>query len=547
MRYYRLFTLRNIFLVNLFVFILLLSRNPFGERTLIPNLAPYPDTIHYLTPIRSLIKGGPFKIVREGRSLNVNVPPLYSIIMAPFYAINFDVRMFYFANTLLSLISLYLFYLILKKITDNIWIVGITLFIFVTNYYIYWYPQWAMAENLILPMFLIGVYLLILPIKTKYIISAGLIPILTYATKYACLPFSFFYFGMYLLKIIIEKKRKLFGSVMVFFAVVVITAIPMLYFQFMASGVNPLARYVEIFVGIFNKKDSIYSQTGEVVSGSRGWFSDVFFKKNLPLYIKGVFGGSSRSLWDYSPILPKYLTLLSWLGLVWAIFKKKYRFISISLIILLVFPLIVISTFSTFDMRYIYHATPTLLIGFAFFLVLLKDLMVNKKLRILFPLMIISIFGFYLLKNAVRVKSQIVINIKYAETPWYYISVLRLNDFFTNDKIINNRKPVVISPMPPYYIDFYSNGNYELLPLDKNQEFRLSKEEAWGTNDYSDLQKLYKSYLSKSRDLYVSTYGLGNEAYLHLAFENLYKDFNLTEVYNGCYTQCNIYKLELKQ
>jgi len=106
--------------------------------------------------------------------------------------------------------------------------------------------------------------------------------------------------------------------------------------------------------------------------------------------------------------------------------------------------------------------------------------------------------------------------------------------------------PYVISPMPPYYIDFYSNGNYRLLPLDKDQEFRQSKEAAWGYEDYSDFHGIYKKYLLEGYPVYVSTYGLGNEFYLHEAFDELSKDFKLTEVQNECYTQCKIYKLEFK-
>ena len=151
--------------------------------------------------------------------------------------------------------------------------------------------------------------------------------------------------------------------------------------------------------------------------------------------------------------------------------------------------------------------------------------------------------GLYLTKNVIRIKSQIVINAKYAETPWYYISVLKLNAYFDEKKGI---KPVVISPMPPYYIDFYSNGNYELLPLSTGQEFRSRMDLAWGEHDYSDLHKLYTNYLKNGRELYVSTYGLGNEAYLHTAYEALSEKFKTTEVYVDCYKLCNLYKVELK-
>jgi hypothetical protein len=149
------------------------------------------------------------------------------------------------------------------------------------------------------------------------------------------------------------------------------------------------------------------------------------------------------------------------------------------------------------------------------------------------------------LNNAIRIKNQIVLNLKYAETPWTYISVLRLNDFFTSDKV-GNTKPVVVSSLPPYYIDYFSNGNYNLLPLSPAQEFRAQRNLVWGPGDYSDLHGLYETYLREGRSLFVATYGFGNEAYLHLAFDNLNKDFLLTEVDNGCYELCKIYKVDLR-
>lgn len=97
---------------------------------------------------------------------------------------------------------------------------------------------------------------------------------------------------------------------------------------------------------------------------------------------------------------------------------------------------------------------------------------------------------------------------------------------------------------PPFYIDFYSNGNYDLLSLSPEQEFRKNRELIWGPGNYSNLHTLYRDYLKKGRELYVATYGLGNESYLHNAFNKLLEDFNLEEVSDGCYGQCKIYKIE---
>ena len=160
----------------------------------------------------------------------------------------------------------------------------------------------------------------------------------------------------------------------------------------------------------------------------------------------------------------------------------------------------------------------------------------------LFVAIVIVFFSFYSLTNFQRLKTQAVLNLLYAETPWYYISILELNKYFSR---YNETKPVVISPITPFLIDFYSNGNYDLLPLSKDQEFRSYKKEAWGDNDYSNLDNLYRKLLNDKRELYVSTYGMGNEEGLHQAFANLMEKFQLTQVFSGCFEQCRIYKIEL--
>jgi len=540
-------SLVNLFFIgSILVFLILLARNPYSQRTLIPNLEPYPDTINYIVPVRSLISGGLFKITREGRVNNPSVPPLYSLFLAPFYLVNNDPRTFYFANTALAMLSAWLLFLILKITIKDKWIVGISLFLYVTNYYMYWYPQWAMAENLILPIFLFGVYLLIKPIGKTNILFASLIPLLAYSTKYAYLPFAVIFFVLYFTKIISEMKKDRVKTILPFIFISAILLSLALFYQFYTQGFNPLVRYFNILVGTFSFGGVTAVKVSGNAVGSSGWFSEVFFRKNLPLYIRGLLGEQARFLWDYTAILPKYLIIPAWAGILMGFFKKGIRFFSLSLFALLIFPLVWISTFGTQDMRYIYHAIPTLILGFSLFLFCVKDVLGKQKLYAVFVLVIFLIGGFYLFKNIQRLRYQTVLNLRYAETPWYYISVLRLNDYFTRDKIIEGKIPYVISPMPPYYIDFYSNGNYKLLPLDKDQEFRLGKAAAWGPENYSDFHGIYRKYLLAGYPVYVSTYGLGNEFYLHQAFDNLSKDFKLTEVQNECYTQCKIYKLELK-
>src|SRR3989338_6760515 len=112
---------KYIFLMAAVLYGLLLFKDPFSERTLVSNMDPFPDTIHYLTPARSLAGGGNFALVRKFGQLKPVTAPLYSLVLVPFYMINDDARMYYFANVLLSLCSLFLFYKIIRKQINNLW------------------------------------------------------------------------------------------------------------------------------------------------------------------------------------------------------------------------------------------------------------------------------------------------------------------------------------------------------------------------------------------------------------------------------------------
>lgn len=534
----------------LIIFFLLLFRNPFSQRTLIPNFEPFPDTFHYVTAAISLINGEGLNITREGRKMTPSVAPLYSIVLLPSYFIKDDPRMFYFINIILSFLSFVLFYLILKKIIQNLWIIGFVLFLYTTNYFLYWYPTLAMAENLILPLFLAAIWLLIGPLKLKYLVFAGIVSISFYATKYASIPLTVSFSALYFLKIVVVNSLKSVSKRNLAFFIGSILISYSIFFIFEYSRGNNLLNVLVAFKNIILTMIPINSgNSGSGISSqsSSPWFSPQFISVNISHYWNSLIGGSERFLWDFTPLVPKFVAILGLFGLGVGVFIRRYSFISFSLIIMLGSTVFFMSNFYAVDMRYIYHAIPTLLLGFGIFLSLIKNWLDKKKLTAFFYVLIVFLAAYYLVfGGAVRIKKQIMLNLKYSETPWYYISVLELNSYFTPDKIVNNKKPILISAMAPYLIDYFSNKNYTLLPLSKDQEFRQKWEIVWGPNDYSDLTKLYYQYLNNGYSLYVGRYGIGNVIYLNEEFNNLTNNFNMVKVKTACYEQCNIYKLEIK-
>lgn len=521
-----------IFLGCLTVFCLLLFKDVFSQRTLIPNFEPFPDTFHYIVPARNLVLGEGFSISREGRSLTSQVGFLYSIFLIPFYSINTDARMFYFANILLSLFGFVIFYKILKKICLNLWINGTSLFLFVTNYYLYWFPSLAMAENLLMFIFIYGAYLLLLPVNYKNIILATLVAISFYLIKYASAPFTFIYLAIYIFKIQHFSKSRKYLSIYLILG--------FLFLSFSGLYLNFVKNMS--LTGAFIYYLSIFSSLK-----IEGIFSLGYIPVNLPLYINAFIGGYTKVLWDSTPLLPAIVAIIGIVGLVLGSIKSNVRFFCLCLLCLFVASVFFMSTFYSFDSRYILCVIFILLIGFNISLDLLLKFLANKGLNKIFYVILLIFISWYLLSNGLRLKNQIMLNVKHAETPWYYVSILEMNKYFTSDKIQGNKKPILISAMAPYLIDFFSNNNFTLLPLSYDQEFRSAKELVWGPNDYSNLPKLYTKYIKEGYPVYIDRYGLGNETYTNRDFKVIENSFNLTKVQTGCFEQCNIYKLKLKE
>lgn len=487
-------------------------------------------------------------MVRENRKKSVSVPPLYSLTLLPGYLVNNDPRIFYFVNVLLSLVSAVFLMLILEKLSKNILLSSFVLLIYITNYFIYWYPTLAMAENLILPIFLGTVLLMISKATPINILLLSILSISFYATKYANLPLTFVAPLIYAVKIfaldstpILKKKLLLLLTVSFLISVGIFS-----FYEYLTKGTSLMNTIIGIFPNPFTGGASIVEEPVSQQQNSSPWFSVKYLSQNIPQYLKILIGEPTKLLWDSTPLFPRYISIMGLCGLIFGLIVKKFRLVSFFLITMLFGEILFMSTFYSFDARYIFHAIPTLALGLCIFVSILMKYLTGKRLRKLFYVLFLFTFMFFSVNNAVRLKKQIMLNIKYSETPWYYISVKNLNNYFTKDKIKDGKKPIVISAMPPYLIDFFSNGNYTLLPLSYEQEFRDEKEIVWGPNDYSDLPRLYTKYIKEGYNVYASRYGLGNESYTNRDFNIIQNKFNLSEVSKGCFEQCNIYSLGVK-
>ena len=516
------------------LFFLLILKNPYSSRNLVANLEPFPDSQHYLTAPLCFLSRGEWTLCRinnpELEGSKPTVPPLYSISLLPLLLINNDPRTVYFANLLFAFISLVLLRKVLDKLFKNFVITNLVSILFITNYFFYWVPTLAMAENLFMPLFMLGVYLLILKTSKRNLFLAGLVTVSFYGTKYAFAPLTLAYGITYGLKIISEywkDKKELVQNIGIYLLGGIL--ITPLFFD--------LKKLFYFSSGLTNK------EVGGISGG--GAFSLSFFKKHFYEYLKPLLGQTQRFLWDYTPLLPQWLAKLSIIGLIVSMFEKKKRLISFFLISSIILQLLFISTFYVVDTRYVYNFLPTLLIGFGFLLDIIKKKLAftlpffkEAKLNYTFYIISFVLLAYYLIPLAPTLKKQIGLNLKYTETPWWKVSVDEMNIFFKEE---NNN--YLIALHSPYFLDYYSNQNYQPLPLNEQQDFHGQFAKIWGDADYSNLIELYKSKMIDN-NVYVTNYGINATGSFEQSFKNIEENFDLIKVHDGCHHLCNIYQLQ---
>lgn len=538
------------FLLCFGLFVLLLARNPFSERSLIPNLEPYPDSFYYIGPALSMAKGHGYVLEREGRALRPVVPPMYSLVLTPAFVIFSDVRMFYVTNVILALLSFGLFYAICCRLFEQKSIRMMVLFLYSSCLILSWYASIPMAENVTLPLYLLGILLLINKTTRTRMVIAAAVGVSFYATKYASLSLSALYPVLYLVKCLVEVRQKKMKATELLWFCVALCGFASVYlsFEYVIQKNNIVGKVFSVFFDIVMHASSTRPDTATTVNPTQNvFFSSRFIQQNLNGYFGWFLGGKLNVLWNPTQILPAFLAIPAVVGFVIALKNPKQRAVALELVLLVLATVASLLVFYTTDGRYLYIAIPTLFLGFGFMLTGVQDLW-QKYLPVkFFDLGVGVLLAIVLALNFSNLKYAILLNLRHAETPWYYISVKRLDSFIAQLPHDDSAQtPVVISPMPPYFIDFYTHSKMIILPLDPNQEFRSYPKEAWGDYDVTQLHKVYAQLLSEGHPVFVESYGLGNEKYLHAAFNNLSIDFVLTKKDDGCYTQCEIFELTEK-
>ena len=522
------------FLIPGLLLILLLAKNPFSDRNLIANFEPFPDSFHYITTARCWLTGQGWGICREGRSIPPAVPPFYGVALLPFLSVSSDPRIFYVANVVFTLCSFVLLVLIFHDLGISKWIQLLSLLLYVTSFVVYWFPSLAMAENLLTTFVLLGVWLLTQKkLSFPTIILAGLITSVVYGIKYSALGLTASFFILFSWKIFSQTNNKLRLKQWLIF---VTTALSCFFLIDAGKIFNMLIPIVQMWIWpetISPNKD---------VAESGWWLSPAFFLKNLSFYLRGVFGETVAVLWEQKMFVPRSLAVLTLLLLIPSTIKNKRKFFFIACSTLILLPIVPLSFFYAPNFRYLLYIIPLFLILVAYTIHTFLQIEVAAKFKLVAVTVFLIISGLTLFQRIQPVKYQVLLNVKYAETPWWYIATRETDQYFSHT-FSNNSQPILITSIPPHLYDFYSSGNIQLLPLSLDHDFRENREELFGEYDYSNLILLYQQFLDEGREVYVTNYGLGNEKQRQDDFAEIQNEFKLELIQTGCHELCNLWKL----
>lgn len=526
----------KIFVLGMFLLLLLLFKNPLSPYNFISGLEPSPDSIHYLNPLISLAHGKGLVISYEGRDIPTTVPPLYSLTLFPIYFIFREIRFFYITNVFLTLISAILFYKIICKLFASPVIKSILFLGFVTNYIIFWYPQVAMAKNLLIPLYLFSVWLLLQPLT---IFSVILFPFLTmafFATKYVAWVLSLSLIIAFIIKVRSFKsllKKKLLFLFLFFLSLLILFSV-FAYIEFLNKEVNVLNTVILVLQNL-------------VTVSSSGSFSTVYLKNNFIRYLAGIMGGQVTVLQKDFILLPIIVGMTSIAAIFINLLTGKNKLLSFYFFLSITGTLYFISTFYIVDARYLFVFIPIFFLISGIFLQTLGNFLKWRYQGLYFKFLMGFIYLTVILAMIPlplgQVSNELKLIFLQPEKAKNYEAIEIMNQYANSYTL----KPVIISTLSPYMIDFYSNHKYKVLPLSFRQYFTGGVEQTWGISPQGSLIDLYKDYLRESKTVLVSVYQTEDKYWFSFDMQKIKEEFNLSLAKKGCNNKCSLYKLEIKR
>lgn len=484
------------------LFLWLAYKEPPFVRSLIPNLEPYPDTLFYAMPAWNFVKGQGFRMMAFGREIRSIVPPLYGLLMVPFFGIFADVRAFWGLNLLLLLGTIFLFLKLAKEIFKSVWVAGFLGLLLATNFYFYTLPSLLMAENLSMFLTMIGFYLLF----TKKDLWVVVVAVVLLLTKLSNLPLT----GLLLLvssgRLLKERDKK-------------------------------VGKFLIICFGLFLMAGIYFWQTGMLVGHKNletgTGFGLSYFGKNFKYYWGVILGEKVGFLWFRQMWIEKIVFYLLIAGTVVGLAKEKERkmvFLNWGFILAVVS---FMSFFYAVDARYLMPILPMCLLLSGPILKIFD----KKKLFYGLFLLVYLLIG----NKAGELKRQVGLNLRHREDPWNYLALKNWEE-----QLAGNENAVLATFLPPFYVSMVLGEHFEYLPISPTQEFSVGEDSYFLKEMMGNLKDEYRKKLEEGKRIYISDYYVSNNlSRWREDYEDLVVNFKIKKVNDGCLGACNLYELEM--
>jgi len=421
---------------------------------------------------------------------------------------------FYALNVMLGALSLYIFYRILSEHTNQKTTLIFTPLLALLPV-ILWLPSLPMAENLVLPLVILIIWLWFTKqiLLKKKVIWLPLLQVALFLTKYSTFTFLIPFNTLFLWEIVKEKRyselRRYAGiSFVIFLGYLIVSQPAFLLRVFQAQKES--------------KTDS------ELVAFSAGYFSE-----NFLVYLKTLVGLPSWFLWEKIMLVIPGFAFLPFL----AFKKKSQQVVQARKLLLIAFGVVFLqSFFYAVDARYLIATVPLIFIATALgFYSFSKTRYFNRAL-ILLTLLVLALLvsqrGFY--------KRLIASNWFHRSRAWQYEAILHFKQL---------NLPVdsyLVTALPPYLFTFYYPSAPNILPLSETQEFMNEQQRPWSAEiNYQNLLESYHSLLENGETLYISNAYITHLKSVVEDFEEYKNQFELKPISSDCDQACNVYQLYL--
>lgn len=491
------------------------------------NLEPYPDSMYYVGSAKQMVDNHVYNLqYRDGDILKNTLPPLYPAYLAVFFVFSSNIWMVYVANLLLGVLTFSTLFLLLRKLTEN-WLA--TVFgslAFCTFFYLYLLPGLPMTENLSLFLFTLVTYLLILGKNSWKWVSAGAISIIgLLLSRYAIMTTAVVAGALLFVRqfAYTAKKRK-----------------PLVLG--LALLVTLLAWMSLLLVGI-SPTNLVKSFSQQLLDPANIFFSLRYFVPNIQAFAGMFFLGRGSFLWISQPMTTWPIAVLFIAGLVSAyVLKGRYRWAGVVLLSLFLSQFIVMLVFYVVDARYVVYSLPLFAVSIA-----MATLYVQRfKTKWLLLGLIGVLLGIQLFFQKDLARQTVAQNILGRSSAWQYQAVQHFNRFFSQRTASDlEPKAVLITALPPFYVDLIDTQSYEVAPLSKSQEYLGKNQYVWGqTYKTDDPVSKYQQLVAEGKELYLSNAYITHHRGVLADFERYKEVFSLQLVSEGCQGTCNIYLLQ---